>query len=79
MVPSVIGIALDCKNAGALVDGYASPAWPWEEGEQQQMTLVDHLEESVLHTIRCGTAKSDIQYCNTSAGLSDPAAIRRLI
>lgn len=58
------------------VEEYIPPVWPWKKGEQQQMAhidfLVDNLNDGVLHALKCGAKKADIQYFETSTVMLDP-------
>lgn len=58
------------------VEDYEAPVWPWEKGKQQQMAhidfLVEDLDASVAHALKCGAKKSDIQYFETSTVMFDP-------
>lgn len=55
---------------------YVPPVWPWEAGKQQQMAHIDFwvedLEEAVLHALKCGAKKSEVQYFETSVTLFAP-------
>ena len=59
------------------VENYVPPAWPWENGKQQQMAhidfKVDNLHEAVELALQCGAKKSDVQYFDTSTVMLDPA------
>ena len=58
------------------IEEYVPPVWPWEAGKQQQMAHIDfwveNLEEAVLHALKCGAKKSEVQYFDTSVTLFDP-------
>lgn len=59
------------------VEGYQTPAWPWQEGKQGQMLhldfYVDNLEEAVSYAIECGANLANEQYFKTSRTMIDPA------
>lgn len=59
------------------VEDYEPPVWPWENDKQQQMAHIDfyvhNLEESMVHALRIGAKKADIQYFDTSIVMFDPA------
>ena len=58
------------------VEEYEPPVWPWEKGKQQQMAhidfLVEDLDSSVAHALKCGARKSEVQYFDTSTVMFDP-------
>jgi catechol-2,3-dioxygenase len=58
------------------VEDYVPPVWPWQSGEQQQMShidfLVDNLHEAEALAIKHGAKKSEIQYYETSTVMIDP-------
>lgn len=58
------------------IEEYVAPVWPWQKDKQQQMAhidfLVDDLEKGVLHALKCGATKSEIQYYDTSTVMFDP-------
>ena len=58
-------------------DSYVPPAWPEEEGRQQQMAhldfAVDNLEKAVEHAVSCGAVISGRQFSDGWRVMFDPA------
>ena len=86
MIKEIAGFAYDCKNADTLADFYvellgwekilSGNGWAGLRSPQGWIfafqEIEEYVEEAVLHALKCGAKKSEVQYFETSVTLFDP-------